>query len=710
MVQLTEEDEVFANTMPRMMTAEERRLQRQYYLAEDEWRTCDKFIFFPVERIKQIWDFVIITLVAYACTVMPYRAFFEEASGAWFVFETIMNFIFLFDVCLSFNTAYLEGEVWVVHRPRIRRNYMRFWFWIDFPSAIPVELILTLLDIEGSAATRLLPVARLLRLFRLLRMLRLLRIGEFITKLEDETGYSLSSLRLLNTVAILLIFCHVLACIFYAVAIATQDEVPKTWVTFFDGGYMLEPDTPVFDAYLISFFWAIGLVCGQNTNITAESMPDRILSIVVYLLATLFFAYIIAVVTDQLQEYINDPRNKAMGELQLFCRFHGVTEAPNNLELRLRSYFANYYQNRSMIDDAGMIAKLTPSLKDEVMDHLLFKTVRICPLLHPPDVEEERVQKFQEAIYDVIVPVSFEAKDLILSKNAHSEDLYFLRRGQVNAVFSRASGFSLEHTLFPISQVGAFFGEQCLLGEASEVNFMAACRTDVLCVPRDVLVDAAKEFLDDEMRLMFAEAVWADILHKALRRLWGMRIAFAEMVEENNERIGLAKRPRVHRLSSAVAKTTVISTYGGNKEIIAMLTQICWLQLTLKRLQKENAADMLPDIVGDARKTMTAAPKGAADDEVGMDASTLNEMLDRRLEPLERIDSRLTDLDARFTRLEALIVRGFGGTPPRGPTPPRLPPSNRGGGSNRGLPRATPPSSNRASPPARAPAPSRRNR
>jgi hypothetical protein len=69
-------------------------------------------------------------------------------------------------------------------------------------------------------------------------------------------------------------------------------------------------------------------VCGQNTNITAENMPERVLSLFVYVGATLFFAYIIAVVTDQLSAYVNDPTNKAMDELDIFCRFYTIPNAP----------------------------------------------------------------------------------------------------------------------------------------------------------------------------------------------------------------------------------------------------------------------------------------------------------------------------------------------------------------------------------------------
>ena len=572
---ISEEEEFFRDTRPKMMTAEKRKRQRHYFVAEDEWRTCELRVFFPVGPLKQTWDFIIMNLVIYACVVMPYRAIFEDATGGWYIFEdVIMLFIFLLDVVLSFNTAYLDGEIWVCHRPRICKRYMQSWFWIDFPSSIPVEFILESLDREGNEYSQLLPAVRLLRLFRLLRLVRLIKLGKFVKKVEDETGYSLSALRIVNTVIVLAVFCHVLACVFYLVATQTNPtylsgEVdpafPKTWITYFDNGYITEPDTPVFDAYIIAFLWAIGLVCGQNTNVTPESMSDRIVSIFVYLLATLFFAYILAVVDDQLDEVVNDPRARKLGELQTFCRFHKFGEAPNGLEKRLRHYYTNYYQSRSMVDEDDLIHKLTPSLRDEVMDHLLKSTVRLCPLLHPPGIDEDRVQTFQEEIYTSIRPVAYEAKEVVLMKNVRSSDLFFLNRGQVNAVLA-GSTLSLERTLFPITQVGSFFGEQCLLGEASEVNFLAATRTDVLCVPQAKLIEAANAHLDDNMRLLLAESIWDDIRRKAMLRVWGMRIAFAEMLEEHNQTTGHHHlRPRT--------KHTLIASIKGNREIIAMLIQ-----------------------------------------------------------------------------------------------------------------------------------------
>ena len=53
-------------------------------------------------------------------------------------------------------------------------------------------------------------------------------------------------------------------------------------------------------------------------------------------------------------------------------------DAPGGLERRLHSYYSNYYKNRSMVDEEAMIAKLTPSLRDEVMDRGPLHTLHHC--------------------------------------------------------------------------------------------------------------------------------------------------------------------------------------------------------------------------------------------------------------------------------------------------------------------------------------------
>ena len=102
------------------------------------------------------------------------------AQGFSWLLEVTVSLAFLTDVIFSFRTAYESNGSWVTSHDAIARNYMSFWFWIDAPSSVPLELLDLLVD------TSHLSIMRLLRLFRLLRLIKILKINEIIERLEDE--------------------------------------------------------------------------------------------------------------------------------------------------------------------------------------------------------------------------------------------------------------------------------------------------------------------------------------------------------------------------------------------------------------------------------------------------------------------------------------------------------------------------------------------
>ena len=182
----------------RMLTQAERDALRGYYLSEEAWSECKTLVFFPVSGYKQAWDFLVMICVLYSSYILPYRIVFEDATGAAFWFEASVHSFFLVDVMVSFNTAHLDGERWIVHRPWIAAAYLKGWFWVDFPSAVPTELIehYFLVGSEEAPALHLMPLVRTLRLFRLLRLLRLLRLGDVVMMVEDRFGINLKGLRM----------------------------------------------------------------------------------------------------------------------------------------------------------------------------------------------------------------------------------------------------------------------------------------------------------------------------------------------------------------------------------------------------------------------------------------------------------------------------------------------------------------------------------
>lgn len=76
--------------------------------------------------------------------ITPYHvAFFDQSSTEWLIVEGTIDFIFFVDIILSFMTAYHNNfEELIDNRRAIACNYLKYWFFIDLVSILPIHLIL----------------------------------------------------------------------------------------------------------------------------------------------------------------------------------------------------------------------------------------------------------------------------------------------------------------------------------------------------------------------------------------------------------------------------------------------------------------------------------------------------------------------------------------------------------------------------------------
>lgn len=100
---------------------------------------------------KAIWDWIVLLLVIYTAIEVPYNVAFivplhkkvSLKDNIWEILNLCVDILFIVDVIINFRTTYVEGRtVKVVSNPRkIACNYLRTWFFVDFVSAMPFELI-----------------------------------------------------------------------------------------------------------------------------------------------------------------------------------------------------------------------------------------------------------------------------------------------------------------------------------------------------------------------------------------------------------------------------------------------------------------------------------------------------------------------------------------------------------------------------------------
>lgn len=114
--------------------------QKLKYLVEED-QPVRWFIILPESQPRLIWNFIVLCLLLYTATFVPYRtAFIDEDDPDSFIvqFEIFIDSMYMLDFCLNFLMAYEDRDKKIEKRLRfIAINYIKGWFLLDFVSCVP---------------------------------------------------------------------------------------------------------------------------------------------------------------------------------------------------------------------------------------------------------------------------------------------------------------------------------------------------------------------------------------------------------------------------------------------------------------------------------------------------------------------------------------------------------------------------------------------
>lgn len=307
----------------------------------------DKHLFHPLGAYKAAWDLFIALLILYSAVTVPYRiALSIEPRGVAAVMDGLVNYFFLFDIFVAFNTAIVDSrtELLVSNRLLIAKDYLKFWFWIDLISALPFESILLSLGIKSGNldAVLLLKLLRLTRVFRLLRVLNLGKLGKQLEKL-DLNPVCFSALRLI----LVIWFCaHTFACLWIIVG---TEASKRTWMAIAPFGDISMYNS--IETYGLSFYWVVYTVMsvGYGEFIPVNKL-ERVFAMFLELAGGLVFGAVLAQITRVLE--ISNPHAR-MYKLKIEELHNYLLERklPLNLKARITVRY-HYSLVSSSINDA----------------------------------------------------------------------------------------------------------------------------------------------------------------------------------------------------------------------------------------------------------------------------------------------------------------------------------------------------------------------
>lgn len=217
-----------------------------------------KFLISPDSNVKKFWDLIMIVLLLYTATYVPYRITFLEVEENYGWLETTIDVLFGMDIFINFLTPYEKfNGTYQYSLKKIARNYIFGAFFIDVIATVPTHLFVNV-DVEddGNGQNKLLRLARLQRLYKLFRIFRIIKLIK-ITKYQGllyklvakfEISSSMTRVLIVNISALFLV--HLFSCFFFLSA-KMNDFADNTWVA--QKGILGESE---FFKYCLCLYWA----------------------------------------------------------------------------------------------------------------------------------------------------------------------------------------------------------------------------------------------------------------------------------------------------------------------------------------------------------------------------------------------------------------------------------------------------------------------
>jgi hypothetical protein len=113
-------------------------------------------VLLPDDPIKRFWNVLMIFLLIYVATVVPFVICFSETNTTGImtyaeIFDIIVDCLFLIDIFINFISAYEDTQTGlpIISLKRISINYLTGWFALDLVAVLPVQIIEQMLQGSG---------------------------------------------------------------------------------------------------------------------------------------------------------------------------------------------------------------------------------------------------------------------------------------------------------------------------------------------------------------------------------------------------------------------------------------------------------------------------------------------------------------------------------------------------------------------------------
>eukprot|EP01029_Cantina_marsupialis_P032074 TRINITY_DN94_c0_g2_i2.p1 TRINITY_DN94_c0_g2~~TRINITY_DN94_c0_g2_i2.p1 ORF type:complete len:727 (-),score=210.67 TRINITY_DN94_c0_g2_i2:493-2673(-) len=308
----------------------------------------------------QYWDMITLTTLGLVAFFTPLEvALFNEPDDqpmALLILNRCFDVVFWMDLFVNFFLAYEENGRKITSRKKIAKRYLKFWFWVDFLSCIPFDLLA-----RYNSQFKSMKSFRVIRLMRLLRLAKIMGASKFVERWHIMWGVRHSTVKLVTSITAVVALGHWLACLWYFAADSDYFGEETNWVT--SGGYDTESE---WTCYLTSVYWSVMTLSTIGYgDISATNNVERVVAIIAMSIGGATYAYVVSSLCGLVANM--DPASTAFDQdSDHLNQYVGKFDMPNEFKYNLRRYFKQcrplYFQR--FYND--VITNMSPALRSQV--------------------------------------------------------------------------------------------------------------------------------------------------------------------------------------------------------------------------------------------------------------------------------------------------------------------------------------------------------
>ena len=318
------------------------------------------------------------------------------------VVDKMIDALFLADVLVCFSTGYVDRDDLVtMDQWKVFGHYLRGWFFIDFISAFPFDVIAKSAS-NDQMTGQLLAFVSMLKLLRLLRLQKLLR---YFQRWSDDLGLVTASssiaTRMSWLVFCVLIFIHVNACFQFIVPLLSSfphDSWTRLLLTAnvtTDCEVLIlhaAEETPHVDlerarwgCYSHAFFQALSQMLCIGFGLVNPKRSDEVwVTILSMFTGASVYAVSLAFAVNVFSN-VDHPSRLYKNSEEVLNEFMRVRALPTELRTRLRSYFQTMYPNRRIFNERTVVGEFSYTLRSEIRMAMCAQLFACTPIFESAD-------------------------------------------------------------------------------------------------------------------------------------------------------------------------------------------------------------------------------------------------------------------------------------------------------------------------------------